>query len=119
MEISILINWAHWKRNWDAPVDLPGPARFWDGVKVDHILRQIEDANYQDRLRARLAWTLVSDNRFFRHIPVMAYRFPLPGVKPMNGLPQKFRHRFVLHLTEIGVRANTIFPKYENVQEEF
>ena len=49
----------------------------------------------------------------------MAYRFPLPGVKPMNGLSQKFRHRFVLHLAEIGVRANDIFPRYEDVEEEF
>jgi len=106
-------------RNWDIPVDLPGPARFWDGVKVDHILRQVEEANHQDRLRARLAWALVSDDRFFHHIPVIAYRFPLPGVKPISGLPQKFRHRFVLHLTKIGVRANTIFPKYKNAQEEF
>jgi len=119
MEIAILINWAYWMVDWDAPVDLPGPARFWDGVKVNHILRQIEEANNQDRLRARLAWTLVSDNRFIGHIPAMAYRFPLPGVKPLSGLPRKFQHRFVLHLTEIGVRANDIFPKYEDVLEEF
>jgi len=34
-------------------------------------------------------------------------------------LPPKFYHRFVLHLTEIGVSANTIFPRHEDVKEEF
>lgn len=106
-------------KKWDEPVDLPGPAQFWNGVKVDHILQQIEGADTHDRLRARLAWTLVTDNRFYDHIPVSAYRFPLPGISPMSGLPPKFDNRFVLHLTEIGVRANTIFPKYEDVEEEF
>jgi hypothetical protein len=106
-------------RDWEGPVDLPGPAGFWDGVKIDHILRQIEEATNQDRIRARLAWKLVSDNSFIDHIPAMAYRLPLPGVKPMSGLPRKFQHRFVLHLAEIGVRANDVFPKYKNVVEEF
>ena len=119
MEIAILINWAHWMRKWDEPVDLPGPAQFWEGVKIDHILQQIEDADPQNRIRARLAWKLVTHNKFYGHIPILAYRLPLPGVRPIPGLPPKFHYRFVLHLTEIGVRANEIFPKYEDVEEEF
>jgi len=118
MEIAILINWAHWMRNWDEPVDLPGPAQFWKGVKVNHILRQIEESDAQERLRARLAWKMVTDNRFYDHIPLSAYRLPLPGLRPIPGLPPKFRYRFVLHLTEIGIRANEIFPTYEEVEEE-
>ena len=119
MEIAILINWAHWMWKWDNSVDLPGPAQFWEGVKINHILRQIEEADTQDRLRARLAWTLVTNDRFYHHIPVSAYRFPLPGSRTISGLPPKFRYHFVLHLTEIGVRANTIFPRYEDANEEF
>ena len=106
-------------KKWDEPVDLPGPAQFWKGVKVDHILKQIEEADPHDRLRARLAWTLVTDNRFYYHIPVSAYRLPLPGICPILGLPPKFNNQFVLHLTEISVRANTIFPRYEDTEEEF
>ena len=83
------------------------------------VLRQVEEATNEDRLRARLTWSLVSDNRFFDHIPSMVCRFPLPGSKSMNGLPPKFQHRFVLDLTEIGIRANATFPKYEDVLEKF
>jgi hypothetical protein len=118
MEIAILINWAHWMPNWDTVVDLPGPAQFWKGVNVDHILRQIEETDAQDRLRARLAWTLVTDSRFYHPIPAFAYRLPVPGVRPMSRLPSKFHYRFVLHLTEVGTRANNIFPWYEDVEEE-
>lgn len=104
--------------NWDTVVDLPGPAQFWKGVKVDHILRQIEEADTLDRLRARLAWTLVTDDRFYHPVPAFAYRLPVPGLRPMSGLPSKFHYRFVLHLTEIGTMANMVFPQYKDFEEE-
>ena len=119
MEIAIMINWAHWTKKWDQPVDLPGPAQLWNGVKTDHILRQIEDADEQKRIRARLAWTLVTQKKFYDHIPIPAYRLPLPGVTPLPGLPSKFGYRFVLHLTEIGVRANNLFPTDPSYEERF
>jgi len=119
MEIAILVNWSLWMLDWTKPVDLPGPAQFWDGVKADHILQRIEEASKEERIRARLAWTLVTDDRFCDHIPVPAYRFPLPGITPLPELPSKFQYRFVLDLTEIGTKANDVFPRFENADEDF